>query len=121
MSDNPPSMNSDVAVAQLRGEVREGFAEIRGSLNTLAAQRTGDVQRLDAEVKELGYKLKTTDQAGLSLHERIDKYPPAADVHAVVKYTQEESGRRKAWMVLAGVVSPVVSSLTVAALLGAFG
>ena len=117
MSDD---RNSDVAVAQLRGEVREGFAEMRGSINTLAAQRTGDIQRLDGKVSELAYNLKTTDQAGMALHERIDKFPNHTDLHAVVKWASEEAGRRKAWMLVAGVISPVVSSVTVAALLGAF-
>lgn len=69
-----------VSLEELRGEFREGMAEVRGSINTLAATRDGEAQRVEAKLRDIRNDVTDNTSATKALHQRVDKYPPPKDV-----------------------------------------
>lgn len=59
-------------VAESRGDMRESVAELRGAINTLAADKSGEVRQLRDGVNDVRDEYRENKARLKSLHERLD-------------------------------------------------
>ncbi len=72
------------AIERLRGEMRESLADLRGSINTLAATKDGETARIELKLRDLRGDVEAVTGATKALHQRVDQYPAPDKVTATV-------------------------------------
>lgn len=83
VSEQPHTELRD-GLASLRADFREAVASIRGSIDTLAAVKAGEVKDLANQVSDVRHDHKSTKLTVSALHDRLDKYPDPTSLQSTL-------------------------------------
>lgn len=100
------------SVAESRGDYREGFAELKGAINTLAAVKAGEHKQLSNEISDVRHDHANTKVEVKRIQANFGEYPKAERINAVFQIVEDIKTWRNKMLGAALVLATIVSILS---------